>query len=161
MEVGFKWWDLFADWCPTNSWNSGLAVSDSFWQAQEEVFRFLGRHYAVIENHKSQLKTSLGQAQQLDHADTCPNTPLYYTVCKQTWCTRNKIVAELLYQRHIITEIIIARGKKEPLWASGSTKRGCTDPPTTITCLSSDGMNPHEEALRLGRFLKCLKVWNK
>lgn len=60
MEAGYKWWDLFADWCLTNPWNSGLAVSDSFWQAQEEVFGFLGRRYAVIENHKGQLKTSLG-----------------------------------------------------------------------------------------------------
>lgn len=50
-----------------------------------------------------------------------------------------------------MTVIIIARSEKEPLWVFGSRKRYYTpDVPVIITCLNSDSMNPHQEALSLG-----------
>lgn len=32
--------DLLADWCPTKSWRSSLAVSDRFWRAQKGIWIF-------------------------------------------------------------------------------------------------------------------------
>lgn len=163
MEARSKFWDLFADWCPTNSWSSNLAVSDSFWQAQEEIFGFLDRLLCSDWKPKKSAENILRigettwQAQQLEHTVTCPNAPLYCTVCKQSWCAGKQVVADILYQRHVMTKIISARCQKKPLWGLGNTKRHCTDPSITVTCFSGN-MNPHEEVPRLSRFLKHLKV---
>lgn len=102
MEVGFKQWNLFANWCPTESWSSSLVVGEGLWQAQQEVSGFAGRHCAVVENHEDQLKAyilrigkTLWQVWQLDHADTSSYL-LHRALYKRIWCTGKKDVRAAL-----------------------------------------------------------------